>query len=51
MKFLNGKKTYAVGAALVTYLIVQAINGMEPDQNIVTGLLAGMGLTLRHGMK
>ncbi len=51
MKFFEGKKTYAIGAALVTYLVVNALTGVEADQNIITGLLAGMGLTLRHGMK
>lgn len=47
---LNGSKTYALGIGLIAYLAIQAITGQTVDDNIVTGILAGMGLTLRHGI-
>ncbi len=50
MSLINGKKTYGVGIALLAYLAVQIVTKQEVDQNIVTGLLAAMGLTIRHGI-
>ena len=47
---ISGKKTYMIGISLIVYLIVQMINGEPPNQEVVFGLLAGMGMTIRAGV-
>lgn len=49
LKF-NGSKTYAAGAALIAYVVTSALTGQPIEQEIVYGLLAAMGLALRHGV-
>lgn len=51
MNFLNGKKTYAVGIALVGYVVVSWLTQSEIDQNIINALLGGGLVTLRMGVK
>ena len=48
---LKGNRTIALGVALICYVVISAFNKTEVDQNIVTGLLGAMGITLRLGMK
>ena len=51
MNFLSGKKTYGVGVALIAYVLIQHFTGQPIDEPIVAAMLAGMGLTIRHGIK
>jgi hypothetical protein len=52
LEYLQGKKTYAVGAALLAYLFIQSfITRDAVDQNIVNAMLAAMGLTIRAGIR
>lgn len=48
--YLRGRKTYTLGITLICYLIVQAINGDQPDAIVVDAMLAAMGLTIRAGI-
>lgn len=50
-KWLDGKKTYLLGAVLLMYVAVETFAGREPDQAVVYGLMAAMGITLRAGVK
>ena len=47
---LDGRKTYAAAGVLIVYLIVTAINQQEPDESVVSGLLAAIGVFLRAGV-
>lgn len=46
----KGRKTYTLGFALIAYVGLSAILKQEADQNIINAILAGMGLTIRHGI-
>jgi len=47
----SGSRTYALGVFLIAYMAIETYAGREPDQNIIMGTMAGMGITLRMGMK
>ena len=49
--FLRGNKTIMIAVGLLSYLAINAINGTEPDQNMVYALLGGGMWTLRLGIK
>jgi len=49
--YLQGKKTYIVGAVSILYLLTQYWAGTITPQEAVEGLLAVLGLaSLRHGV-
>jgi phospholipase/lecithinase/hemolysin len=47
----EGRKTYAMTAALVIYVVASNIMGQEVDPNIIAVLGGGAGLAMRAGMK
>lgn len=49
---LSGKKTYILGAFLLAYLVTtDYLTGEPPNEDVVMGLLAGMGITIRMGVQ
>jgi hypothetical protein len=49
-EWLSGKKTYILGGILIVYVGAATLGGWEPDDAVVYGLIAGMGITLRRGV-
>lgn len=50
-RWLEGKKTYLLGAVLLAYVAIETLAGREPDDAIVYGLVGAMGITLRSGVE
>ena len=50
VNLFSGRSTYALGFALLAYVIIMAIRKEPVCDEIVYGALAGMGITLRRGV-
>lgn len=50
-KWLDGKKTYLLGAVLLAYVGIETLAGREPDRAVVYGLVGAMGIALRSGVE
>jgi len=48
-----GKKTYALGAALISYIVVAKLSPDVPplDMDLIAAALGAMGITIRMGVK
>jgi len=50
MEWLKGKKTYAVGVALLCYIAVQYLTEQPVATEWIYAAFGAMGLTIRHGV-
>ena len=48
---LNGQKTNILGAAALLLVVLNGTGVTDVDMEAFVGILAAMGLTIRHGMK